>query len=119
MEKLSSKKSWRDIDFIVDFFVVLFPFFFFGGFSRFNALYIFSLSSDDGSQLFIDDQLVINNDGLHGLLEKNGRIALSKGKHAILITFFNKLGGKGLDVKMAALGGEMKPIHLNKLFHTN
>ena len=34
-----------------------------------NATYTFELSSDDGSLLFIDNSLVANNDGLHGLAQ--------------------------------------------------
>ncbi|MGH7338980.1 MAG: PA14 domain-containing protein, partial [Candidatus Rokuibacteriota bacterium] len=34
--------------------------------------YTFTLASDDGSRLFINDQLVINHGGLHGFTEKTG-----------------------------------------------
>ena len=33
--------------------------------------YSFSLESDDGSKLFLDDQLVIDNNGLHDMIEKS------------------------------------------------
>ncbi len=32
--------------------------------------YSFYTASDDGSRLYIDEQLVVNNDGLHGMVEK-------------------------------------------------
>ncbi len=63
-----------------------------------NGAYRFYASSDDGSQLFINDQLVVDNDGLHGMVEENGLTALSKGYHKIRVTFFEKSGGDGLIV---------------------
>lgn len=63
-----------------------------------NGAYRFYTSSDDGSQLFINDQLVVDNDGLHGMVEKNGLTALEKGYHKIRVTFFEKGGGDGLIV---------------------
>ncbi|MEK6570796.1 MAG: PA14 domain-containing protein, partial [Bacteroidota bacterium] len=68
-----------------------------------DNVYMFSLTSDDGSKFYIGDQLVIDNDGLHGSLEKQGYVALAKGAHPITITYFNKLGGKELDLRMGAV----------------
>jgi alpha-L-rhamnosidase len=60
--------------------------------------YTVSISSNDGSQLFIDDRLVINNDGLHGALDKSTKIRLSAGKHRIKATYFQAGGSKVLKV---------------------
>ncbi len=58
---------------------------------RFNAIkqgrYTFRLVSDDGSKLFIDDSLVINNDGLHGAASKTGVIDLDDAGHKIKIQY--------------------------------
>lgn len=40
--------------------------------------YTFWLLSDDGSKLYIDDTLVIDNDGIHGITRNKGRKDLSK-----------------------------------------
>ena len=40
--------------------------------------YTFWLLSDDGSKLYIDDTLVIDNDGIHGITRNKGRKELSK-----------------------------------------
>ena len=40
--------------------------------------YVFWLLSDDGSKLYIDDTLVIDNDGVHGITRNKGRKDLSK-----------------------------------------
>lgn len=63
-----------------------------------NGAYRFYVASDDGSQLFINDQLVVDNDGLHGMVEKGGLTALEKGFHKIRVTYFEKGGGDGLVV---------------------
>ena len=43
--------------------------------------YTFWLLSDDGSKLYINDDLVINNDGIHGITNSRGRKELSKNTH--------------------------------------
>jgi hypothetical protein len=50
--------------------------------------YDFSLSSDDGSKLYIDGKLVINNDGLHTVEERTGGIKLKAGVHRVRVSYF-------------------------------
>ncbi|GAA4728380.1 PA14 domain-containing protein [Flavisolibacter ginsenosidimutans] len=50
--------------------------------------YTFTLLSDDGSRLFIDDSLVINNDGLHGPAAKSGSLDLSASYHDMRLQYF-------------------------------
>ncbi|MEO8861731.1 MAG: PA14 domain-containing protein [Ginsengibacter sp.] len=50
--------------------------------------YLFKLVSDDGSQLFIDDSLFINNDGLHSEWPVRGNIYLSDSLHSIKLRYF-------------------------------
>lgn len=50
--------------------------------------YHFSLASDDGSALFVDDRLVIDNDGIHPIVVKKGAVHLSAGRHSIRIAYF-------------------------------
>lgn len=52
-----------------------------------NAYY-FILGSDDGSKLFIDEKLVIDNDYQHALVFKSGKLNLSKGFHKIEVQYF-------------------------------
>lgn len=58
--------------------------------------YTFYLSSNDGSQLYIDDKLLVNNDGEHGATEKSKSIHLNSGKHKIKVGYFQSGGGKFL-----------------------
>ncbi len=63
-----------------------------------NASYVFTTRSDDGSKLFIDGQLVVDNDGDHGVREKNGDLELAAGIHVIEVLWFNGGGDGWLDV---------------------
>jgi len=63
-----------------------------------DGLYVFYTSSDDGSRLYIDRKLVVENDGLHGVMEMGGLIRLNKGMYPITVTFFEKTGGEELKV---------------------
>ena len=63
-----------------------------------EGLYTFKLSSDDGSQLSIGNQLLVDNDGLHGVISAVGLIRLRAGMHPISITFFENSGDQKLDV---------------------
>ena len=55
------------------------------------------LLSDDGSDLRINDKLVVNNDGVHGNKRVSGKINQS-GMHAIEVGYFEKGGGESLYV---------------------
>jgi hypothetical protein len=57
-----------------------------------SGIYEFRLSSDDGSRLIIDDQLVINNDGTHAPVSRSGRILLAAGSHQLKLLYFQGPG---------------------------
>lgn len=66
--------------------------------------YVIYIASDDGSKLYIDDQLVIDNDGLHGVITKHGSINLSEGYHKIRVVYFENSGGNVLRVNWGKVG---------------
>jgi subtilisin family serine protease len=74
------------------------------------AEYTFYTSSDDGSKLWVGDQLIVNNDGLHGMEEKSGKIKLKPGRHQVRIEFFENGGGAGLLASISAPGVAKKVI---------
>jgi alpha-L-fucosidase len=43
-----------------------------------DGIYTFYISSDDGSKLLIDDKVLVDNDGMHGIVEKSNEIPLQK-----------------------------------------
>lgn len=52
------------------------------------ATYGFRVNSDDGSRLFIDGQLVVDNDGAHPARSRTGTIQLSPGSHDLTLDYF-------------------------------
>jgi hypothetical protein len=52
------------------------------------GMYRFALTSDDGAQLYIDDQLIVNNDGVHPPRTEQGEVELSGGVHRLRVPYF-------------------------------
>ncbi|MFE6608564.1 ricin-type beta-trefoil lectin domain protein [Streptomyces sp. NPDC057781] len=74
--------------------------------------YTFRLTSDDGSRLWIDDQLVVNHDGLHGPEPKDATVDLTAGSHSLRIEHFERDGGQQLTLAWkppGALGFSVVP----------
>lgn len=82
-----------------------------------DDVYQFFTDSDDGSRLYIGDSLVVDNDGLHGVQEKRGTIALAAGLHPIRVLYFNKTGGLDLQVLYASTKIKKQPVPVAVLFH--
>ncbi len=72
--------------------------------------YTFYTTSDDGSQLFIDTTLVVDNDGLHAPRTASGTISLSEGTYPITVTFFEQGGGEVLSVAWSSTSSGQQPI---------
>ncbi len=77
----------------------------FAGFVRVpvTGVYAFHLTSDDGSRLAVGD-LVLENDGIHGMRERTGWTALEAGRHPVELQFFQGVGGVGLQLEMEGPG---------------
>jgi len=52
------------------------------------GLYRFRLVSDDGAMLYIDGQLIADNDGVHSTTVRLGSIRLAGGAHTIRVPYF-------------------------------
>ncbi len=81
-----------------------------------DGTYTFYTFSDDGSQLFIGNTLVVDNDGKHGYRERTGTIGLKAGKHAITVTYFDYVGEALLNVGYAGPGVPQQFIPASALF---
>lgn len=55
---------------------------------REEGCYTFRLHSDDGSKLFIDGDLVVDNDGVHPPSSSRGERCLNSGSHRIRLEYF-------------------------------
>ena len=61
--------------------------------------YTFYVNSDDGSKLWINNQLVVENIGTHAIREESGTIYLEPGYHGLRLEFFENFGWAGLELK--------------------
>jgi hypothetical protein len=55
-----------------------------------SGVYTFFVESADGSQLFIDGKLIVDNDGLHKKQERSGKLDLKEGLHSFKVTLFQR-----------------------------
>lgn len=79
----------------------------FSGFMEipFDGVYTLSLTSDDGSILWIDGIMEIDNDGLHASATKSVKLAFEYGLHPIKICHFDAGGDASLTLQVKnALG---------------
>ncbi len=60
------------------------------------------MASDDGSKLYLNNQLLIDNDGLHGFDEKKSEIILKKGLLPVRLEYFQESYGEGLSVDFSS-----------------
>lgn len=82
-----------------------------------DDVYRFFTRSDDGSQLFIDGKLVVDNDGLHGAREIMGQAPLARGWHSIRVLYFEGDGSDELSVEWRPPGEAKGPIPQQNLSH--
>jgi hypothetical protein len=78
------------------------------------GMYRFSLTSDDGSELYIDERRVINNNGMHPPLSEDGRVELTAGVHDIRVAYF-----QGPPTELALVLRVARPGGRWKVFNTN
>jgi hypothetical protein len=81
-----------------------------------SGKYTFYLNSNDGSRLFIDDKLIVSNDGPHGALEKKNSLWLQKGKHLLRIQYFQAGGGYHLELSISGEDIQKRNIPSSMLF---
>jgi alpha-L-fucosidase len=82
-----------------------------------DGVYKFFLVSDDGSRLFFGEDLVVDNDGLHGSQVAEGRIALQAGFHPFTVLFFQRTGGVDFEVSLSGPGILKQAVPAAMLFH--
>lgn len=70
-----------------------------------TGTYAFGTASDDGSMLYIDGQMVVNNGFDQGVTARYGSIALTAGFHDIEILYRENTGGNALRAFIAYPGG--------------
>ncbi len=76
----------------------------------------FRLVSDDGSFLYINDRLVIDNGGFHGTQARDGEIILQAGGNEIRVVYFNGAGDGVVSLQWAPHGADKYEIVPGKQF---
>ncbi|HZM09904.1 MAG TPA: PA14 domain-containing protein [Candidatus Limnocylindrales bacterium] len=76
LQPLTKRFEWFAIDYTGNFYI------------SDPGKYRFLIASDDGSKLYIDDKLIIDNDGLHILKPEEGKLTLKGGIHRIRVSYF-------------------------------
>lgn len=66
---------------------------------------VFQLVSDDGSRLFVDEKLVIDNWGDHAERARGGELRLEPGIHHLRVEYYDRRHGASITL-VASLGGE-------------
>jgi hypothetical protein len=72
--------------------------------------YTIYAESDDGSRVFVESKLVVDNGGLHVMEEKSGEMELKAGDHELRVEFFENTGGAGFKLSWEVKGMDNKKI---------
>lgn len=84
-----------------------------------TSLYEFFTYSDDGSVLWINNRMVVDNDGSHAAIRSDGKIGLKAGLHRVKLAYFEDYEGQELRVGYRLPGGKDKLIVSDILFMEN
>ncbi|MCK5467726.1 MAG: beta-glucosidase, partial [Cyclobacteriaceae bacterium] len=79
--------------------------------------YTFYLATNDGGRLYLDNIMLLNNDGLHPVVEIEKAVSLKAGLHPISVKYFQEGGRNGLIVSWKGPGIEKQEIPASVLFH--
>ncbi|CAJ1365276.1 unnamed protein product [Effrenium voratum] len=83
--------------------------------------YTFYLGSDDGSQLFLDGSLVVDNDGTHGFRTRTSvpQTLAAHSMHMVTVLFFQTIGSHGVRLQYLGpdTGGQVLLVPSSVLSH--
>jgi len=81
-----------------------------------SGSYVFGTISDDGSHLYLDGRLVVDNGGHHGDIYKQGAMQLEEGFHDIRLLYFQDGGGRKIELYWAPPGHVRDQVPVEQLF---
>jgi hypothetical protein len=76
--------------------------------------YEFRLTSDDGSQLYVDDTLVVDNDGYHPTRMATGGARLAPGQHTVRVGYWQGPGPMALVLEVARPGEAYRVFQMDR-----
>lgn len=82
-----------------------------------TGVYRFWLEANDGAVLYINDKLIIDNDGGHRAQVLDSKIGLKKGWHPIKVDYFQQGLAKSLQLKWSGPGTAEQEVSSEVLFH--
>lgn len=82
-----------------------------------DGLYTFYMKTNDGGKLYLAEQILIDNDGLHPAIERSKSIGLKAGYYPIAAGYFQEGGSNMLQVSWKGPGFEKEEIPKAMLFH--
>ena len=93
----------------------------FSGYVEVNypGMYEFQTISDDGSRLFINSELIVDNNGLHSKKAEVGAIKLDQKRYKIVVEYFERGGQETLEVSWRGPGFEWSTIPAFRLFQSD
>jgi hypothetical protein len=80
-------------------------------------VYLFHLSSDDGARMYLNGEVLIDYDGIHGAGYRKATAALGKGLHSFRLVYFQRFGGQGLRLSWESRKMEYREISPENLKH--
>jgi len=81
-----------------------------------NGSYTFYLNSADGSLLWLDGNLLVNNDGVHAPVEVSATTNLTAGLHALVVGYFQAANSQMLNASWAGPDFAKQAIPNSALF---
>jgi hypothetical protein len=97
---VTSRPEWFGIDYYGEFWVAI------------AGVYHFRITSDDGSELWIDDKSIADLDGVHTKTEAGATVRLDEGMHTIHLLHFQQTEHVALTLQLKATGKEFKVFDL-------
>ena len=82
-----------------------------------DGLYTFYLTTNDGGKLYLAEQTLIDNDGLHPAIERSKTIGLKAGIYPIVVKYFQEGGSNMLKVSWKGPDFEKEEIPYTVLSH--
>ncbi|HEX8876323.1 MAG TPA: S8 family serine peptidase [Phycisphaerales bacterium] len=69
-----------------------------------DDIYRFYLTSDDGARVYINNELLVDNDGVHTASEASGFVPLKAGLHRFRVEYFNAADTGTISMRYEAFG---------------
>lgn len=82
-----------------------------------SAEYVFHTISDDGSRLWVGDQLVVDNWGFRPSISRSGSIYLAAGYYPVRLEYLEATGDSLLKVSYGKVGAHAEEVRASDLFY--